>query len=174
MVRKQKHTCSDCEWSTENLYAMGGHKSSHARKNKQSYTSSLRDIECKNCKKVHSRQSWNSIVFCDWACRKEYMAGNKGRTVIFNLEKRDIDEYIARVSLCEICGNGEKANTRPELKTTKNKLCRDHNHSNNNFRGALCYSCNVKLGWYEKLSAEINNYLEVNNDFTNVKIKMGI
>lgn len=54
-------------------------------------------------------------------------------------------------SKCAICGKqplpGEIA------------LAVDHDHETNRIRGLLCYSCNTKLGWYEKFTEQIRKYL---------------
>lgn len=59
------------------------------------------------------------------------------------------DEFVeAQAGQCAIC--------RAPLGEDPNL---DHCHVTGFIRGALCTSCNVKLGWYEKRRREIENYL---------------
>lgn len=57
-----------------------------------------------------------------------------------------LDEQQGR---CGICGN-PKGETRLHM---------DHDHGTNEIRGLLCFSCNSKLGFYEKYKTEIARYL---------------
>ena len=57
-------------------------------------------------------------------------------------------EFVrAQAGACAIC---REPLTRPQL---------DHCHVTGFIRGALCHSCNIKLGWYEKRRREIETYL---------------
>ena len=47
---------------------------------------------------------------------------------------------------CEICGGSRR-------------LCLDHDHDTNTFRGVLCTKCNSDLGWYERNKERFENYL---------------
>lgn len=59
---------------------------------------------------------------------------------------------------CDICGKEETAKTN--RKSSKpNLLSIDHDHTTKNFRGFLCLQCNRSLGWYEKYSKQIEDYL---------------
>ena len=60
---------------------------------------------------------------------------------------------------CDICGKTETANTRPDVKTTPNQLCIDHDHNTQNFRGFLCVQCNRNMGWYDKYKDKILSYV---------------
>jgi hypothetical protein len=64
-------------------------------------------------------------------------------------ERRLVREEFcaAQIGLCAIC---QEPMTKPRL---------DHCHVTGFVRGALCNSCNVKLGWFEKRRKEIENYL---------------
>ena len=57
-------------------------------------------------------------------------------------------EFVeAQAGQCPICGHDLEA---PHL---------DHCHATGMIRGALCSSCNTKLGWYEGHRKEIETYL---------------
>ena len=60
---------------------------------------------------------------------------------------------------CDICGKHETANTRPDVKTTPNKLCIDHDHTTGKFRGFICVQCNRNMGWLDKYGKQITAYL---------------
>lgn len=65
-----------------------------------------------------------------------------------------VNEYKKNIEVCEICG--EKLNSKGEIK----RLCVDHDHRTNNFRGILCNPCNTRLGWYENNKEAIDKYLK--------------
>ena len=52
---------------------------------------------------------------------------------------------------CKICGEDFKNSRLTHL---------DHCHNTEKIRGILCSRCNGALGWFEKYSNEINNYLK--------------
>ena len=56
------------------------------------------------------------------------------------------DIYREQGGICAICGNPPK---------TRN-LAWDHNHLTGQARGLLCGGCNVRLGWLEKLYAQVD------------------
>ena len=59
---------------------------------------------------------------------------------------------------CMLCGKKETANTRPDIKTTPNKLCIDHNHNTKEFRGFICVQCNRNMGWLDRYHNQITDY----------------
>jgi len=75
-----------------------------------------------------------------------------------DLEKQygiTFDEYnalrAAQAYRCAICGR-EEANDRSQLAV-------DHDHETGIVRGLLCIRCNTHLGWYEKLTEPVCEYL---------------
>jgi len=44
--------------------------------------------------------------------------------------------------------------------STGRRLAIDHDHKTGKVRGLLCYSCNIKLGWYQKKEQRIQRYLK--------------
>lgn len=87
-----------------------------------------------------------------WLCRKAKVDG-----VELDVTNGYIELYRETHPVCEICGRPEKVATSSKGKISK--LARDHDHTNNRFRGLLCSDCNRKLGWYEKLAPQIHKYL---------------
>ena len=67
--------------------------------------------------------------------------------------------------VCMICGKRESANTknqRGNKSDTPNELSIDHDHNTGKFRGFLCCGCNRRLGWYEAVKEQVDDYLEHN------------
>jgi hypothetical protein len=54
----------------------------------------------------------------------------------------------AQGGCCAICGNPFA--TTPHV---------DHCHRTGRNRGLLCFTCNIRLGWYEKWKEEVDGYL---------------
>lgn len=84
---------------------------------------------------------------------------------LYRLDKIDLDitygeleKYRKNHSFCEICGLLERISTSSK-KIYSNKLCIDHKHGTNHFRGLLCNDCNKKLGWFENKKESIEKYL---------------
>ena len=53
----------------------------------------------------------------------------------YGIELSEYESKMATSSICQICG-------------TSYKLCYDHNHDTNEFRGVLCRKCNTALGMF--------------------------
>lgn len=55
---------------------------------------------------------------------------------------------------CAFCG-------RKSCYTTKEaRLAVDHEHGSSKIRGLLCYTCNMRLGWFENNKEKILQYIE--------------
>lgn len=70
---------------------------------------------------------------------------------------QQLDEYRNKHTKCEICGKSIES-IQHESNHFK-KLCIDHNHNTNQFRGLLCMTCNRSLGWFEKNEQYVLKYL---------------
>ena len=83
-------------------------------------------------------------------CRKCYNVYSSGK-----LYGITIDKYYEMLEqqngLCGIC--------KLDKCSTGKNFCIDHDHETGKVRGLLCYSCNVRLGWYEKKIGSIEKYL---------------
>ena len=63
-----------------------------------------------------------------------------------------LDELIPTVvDKCEMCGV-------PEMELNL-RLCMDHDHGSGAFRGWLCHRCNITVGYVEKCSVDVGEYL---------------
>lgn len=106
--------------------------------------------------------------YCNRVCKniKSLSAhlGNSHKEELKSLEvfpgitKKQLEEMRNNATNCMICGKKETANTRPDVKTTPNKLCADHSHTTGEFRGFLCVQCNRNMGWYDKYHDKIFSY----------------
>ena len=85
--------------------------------------------------------------------------GDGSKTVILDITYEDLEKYEKEHTVCEICGKSETKKLNPGQKK-RNKLCRDHDHNSNHFRGLLCNNCNGRLGWFENNRETIENYLK--------------
>ena len=81
----------------------------------------------------------------------------KGNEILITNEQ--LEEYRRVHNKCEICGKSVEdiCNENNHFK----KLCIDHNHITNEFRGLLCMTCNSALGWFEKNEDAILKYLDI-------------
>lgn len=81
---------------------------------------------------------WVSVSLKDghWKCnvaRKEHRGKRKQKPPKPPRVKKVVGFSHLRGKACEICGSTER-------------LCGDHNHATNRFRGTLCLFCNFGLG----------------------------
>ena len=71
---------------------------------------------------------------------------------IYGITLDDYNKMFAEQNgCCAMCGKHQSE--------FKQALSVDHNHQTDEIRGLLCFSCNSKLGWYEKNEKTIKNYL---------------
>ena len=90
---------------------------------------------------------------------------NEDRHVIVEGTALDITvpqllDYMKDHPRCEICGKSVEESVKYTGKEAAKRLCIDHDHSTNKFRGMLCQVCNRQLGWFEKYQAEIYSYIK--------------
>lgn len=74
-------------------------------------------------------------------------------------------ELREKHKVCMICGKEETTNTKNQKGNKNdipNELSIDHDHNTGKFRGFLCCGCNRRLGWYEAVKEQVDNYLEHN------------
>lgn len=80
---------------------------------------------CCGTVKISKRTGTNN-----WRCSKEANERSKLYKRAYRAYKKDM-----LLDSCEICGK-------------KEKLCWDHSHVTGEFRGTLCFNCNVSLGLF--------------------------
>lgn len=127
-------------------------------------------IECPNCRKVFVNQRADRLQkFCSRGCSSKYQFKNN-KYLTYGVESWKIREYQLAVKQCELCGRTETTNSSNGTYNPNhvNKLCKDHNHQTETFRGLLCSTCNRALGWYENNIDAVKNYLSENNNFDRV------
>lgn len=107
------------------------------------------DSKCKNCYALE---------------QKVYRRKNKDKLAIYQIEhkfgkgafKYKVDLLKDQDNCCAICGKHQLEFAR--------SLALDHNHDTGKWRGLLCFSCNNKLGWFEKYPNTIINYVRKYDD----------
>jgi hypothetical protein len=100
---------------------------------------------CKSCDKEFFVNRIDKI-YCSRTC-KSY-----GKILKLYPPTRPITQF------CECCGNKNTG------KYEKYKICLDHDHSTNEFRGWLCHKCNRALGLLgdkEENVKKLLNYLQI-------------
>ena len=131
-----------------------------------------KELICPNCCKTYINKRRDRFPkFCSKSCSSKYRHKNNGLQT-FNVDNWKLKEYVTKATLCEICGKAETTNSSNQNPKHINKLCKDHNHKTENFRGVICSTCNRALGWYENNASRIKEYLFTNNDFKNVILKV--
>lgn len=76
-----------------------------------------------------------------------------------------VESYLEANKRCEICGRTiEETTQNPNNRFKAKRLCVDHDHTTNKFRGVLCQRCNRQLGWYESCKDAIDAYLNKSSD----------
>lgn len=89
--------------------------------------------------------------------RIRYGLVRNGEYSDLDITYKELSKYRESHQFCEICGKREQINLTKSRQ--RNNLSIDHDHKTNKFRGLLCSQCNYKLGWYEALKKEIEEYL---------------
>lgn len=164
------YECDVCGKKFKSAQQLGGHKSSHFR-TETSYASRrgkhrTPEQKAKYRKGFQSRtpeqekrrlEGYYAFRAQEQAASPYIVSGVK-----LNVSKAFIEKYRGEHRLCQICGKSERKAARNGVyKGNKiQKLCVDHIHGTNVFRGLLCNDCNKKLGWLENNREAIQVYLE--------------
>jgi len=154
--------CSICNKQFYSAKALGGHIGSHNRGKNNSATTN-----CLYCNNIIIHHKNDKRFYCNTICQKKQSLIRKNlrkiniKGHILDITYGELEKYREKQKVCEICGNKEKVSTNS--KGVPNNLSVDHNHNTKKFRGLLCYSCNIKVGWVENYYKELKNYLERDN-----------
>lgn len=151
------YSCSKCEKKFSNSQSLGGHIGSHSRKGKKvgKYTKNKTYI-CPYCNKKFyndkkrtycSRECFGKMHSIRWVKKR-------ASKTIYNFPEKKVIEYKSNHSNCEICGKKESVLNR--------SLSIDHDHETGDFRGILCFNCNVRLEWF--IENKNNIVLYINRD----------
>lgn len=147
-----EYKCEICHKVFDSGLKLGGHKSSHNRKPGMR-GGTLKTSNCKNCFLEITDKYLRS--FCSLKCNGEYISKSSKETrnkkIRFNKTIEFLELYKLENNTCEICG-------KKETMKSERTLAFDHDHETNNFRGMLCFSCNVKFDWFCMNKNSIENY----------------
>ena len=78
---------------------------------------------------------------------------------VLDITVTQLAEYMSKQVTCEICGKTADEANIYKGKYAAKRLCVDHDHETNKFRGLLCSACNRNLGWYENHKKAADKYL---------------
>lgn len=127
---------------------------------------------CRDCEKLHHKKNSSRIKIQ----RKEWRTKNKEYTSAYNKEwydknlkhdkKRQKEKNLKHYFNLTL----EQFEDMVKQQNGECKICEvrldmgkgthvDHDHITGGVRGILCHPCNTKLGWYEKNSAKVEEYL---------------
>lgn len=146
------------------------------------------ELICPYCgeKQKHNNQLAKHKRFCASNPNRETSLGNKRnmplhtkryykdffryRGVTLDITKEQFEKYCENHKRCEICGKTIEESINCDYEFAAKRLCLDHNHQTNQFRGMLCLRCNRQLGWYEKNKENIEAYLKKDLSIQNKEI----
>lgn len=114
--------------------------------------------ECPHCHKwFKPSQLGGHVARCSKVHKEERLYMHLGVTLDVSVSY--VSKYLDEHPVCEICGKSVDESRNHSSKSKVTRLCIDHDHQTNKFRGVLCQSCNRQLGWYEKYANAITSYL---------------
>jgi len=157
MAAESFKICSICgiKKSIDDFYKRKGYKGRKARIDKQC-KACVRKSQKKNYKdRIKKDPKYNHKKYKEASKKSDYKMKQRNNYYkhYYNITIEDYDvAYNKQRGCCAICGKHQS-----ELST---RLCVDHDHKTNEFRGLLCVKCNGALGWHEKFEFEITSYLK--------------
>lgn len=83
-------------------------------------------------------------------------------------EAEDQLQRIANQNICDACGTDDPGKNH-NAKVVR--MCLDHCHTNNIFRGVLCTSCNIMLGFVER---KLSRFPLIGGGLKNYAIQHGV
>jgi len=177
----EQHTCERCGKVMTEKFGSGRFCSRHCANSKPHSEEAKNNIRngilnktpsnCPFCGEMLKSKSLCAIHmrFCSLNPNKERPKGKKGdpnrpykidRDTTLNVSFGFIDNYLKTQLTCEICGKTVEQVSKPDrFGRVVKRLCIDHDHKTNSFRGVLCVLCNRQLGWYENNMDAINKYI---------------
>lgn len=130
----------------------------------QIFPDDIHNRQCPHCNQwFKSNQMGGHVQFCAKRHNEERRFFTRDG-VVLDVSVSEMQQYFKEHTTCEICGKSVDEVVKYAGRYATKKLCVDHDHQTNKFRGLLCQVCNRQLGWYEKNKNAINTYLDKNND----------
>lgn len=109
--------------------------------------------QCKECKRTYAKSKWHNNPL--WAKQKTRDGTSKATLRLYGVSDEQYFKMLVEQKYsCAICHIHQS--TQPTA------FHIDHNHLTGKVRGLLCLSCNVKVGYFEKIDfSPIRYYLGV-------------
>lgn len=106
----------------------------------------IQNIQCLNCGLYFSKRQLPGHMGWCYKDKSEKPVLIGPQKVNIGITKNELFKYQKDHQVCEICGRTIEEATTYKGKYAAKRLCIDHDHKTNQFRGLLCSSCNRQLG----------------------------
>lgn len=153
------YICDRCGKEFEKRQSFAGHKAWCGRKDEMIYSMKnvhhkIRKMECQYCGKQiidRHKRKYCSLI-CLNKAKAEVLRNKRLDKKKYGITIRELEEYRKNHQVCEICGRKETT------QNNRNHLAYDHDHKTGQFRGMLCFRCNVSFDYFCKYYEGFESY----------------